>query len=111
MYNAGVSGLAVTDTQGRLVDVLSARDLRRMLLGDAFFSLFESVKAFKALIRVRLGAGSESRVPGQPVTVASSDNLFDVVNALNTNQVIALITLIILMFTESIYTLDALSNC
>lgn len=83
MAEQHVSGLAVVDAAGRLVDVISSRDLRRILLGDsAFLTLFESVARFKATLRLALGTRH-----AQPVTISSGATLKEIVRTLHEAQV------------------------
>lgn len=84
MHTRDIGGLAIIDSNGILVDSLSARDFR----GVGFFTsglqrLQESVKVFKQWMR----AEHPNTVPSTPVTIANTDTLEKVITEMEQKRV------------------------
>jgi len=83
MVNGGVSGLAVIDTQGKLVDNISMRDLRG--LGwepSSFWRLWYTVSDFKLRLKEET-----TFIPEKPVVVTPDNTLNDVVEHMATKHI------------------------
>ena len=69
MVRYNVSGLGVVDADGKLVDVLSERDLRgNKMNAVTFWALYSTVAAFKASVRAEY-----PQVPHHVITVRPTD--------------------------------------
>jgi len=72
IVNQNVSGLAVVDHTGALVDTISARDLRGIgATGEDWSALWLNVKEFKELVRKKY----PSQTPTTPIYVQDTDSL------------------------------------
>lgn len=83
MVSSNVSGLAVVDSSGRLVDTISVRDLRGMGASAAdWTALWLSVKEFKQLCRQKF----PQQTPDKPITVSGKDTLETLIKKMDVRQ-------------------------
>jgi CBS domain-containing protein len=85
MVQKNVSGVAVIDDNGKLVDNISLRDLKA-IRPDAkvFWRLWNTVTDFKLKVREEFPG---HHIPGQPLAVTETDTLWTVVEMMATKHV------------------------
>jgi len=80
MVDKNITGLAVVNKQGILVDNLSVRDLRGIgMQGDKWERLWLPVKIFKARVREDFNI----QTPSNPITVNNQETLNDVIRKMD----------------------------
>jgi CBS domain-containing protein len=83
MSRWNVSGLGVVDLNGKLVDVLTERDLRgNKLDAISFWGLYSTVASFKESVRQTYG-----EVPNRLITVKQTDTLEKALFEMSTNKI------------------------
>lgn len=89
MVAMGVYGLAVVDNNGKLVDNLSLRDLKRVHANSTmFWRLWNSIKDFKQTMRAEAPPTTATRqTEDKPLCVTASDTLYTVVEKMALSHV------------------------